>query len=116
MLRGITLLQLLQVRRHVQLRPQDRRKGRILPAISYLLVTRIKKVCNSAIIRKMSTSKTDQKPKTKTEIGFFFGGFGFFPSGCVGKNQNLQNQKPISVLVFGFWSVFDVDIFRVMSV
>ena len=34
----------------------------------------------------------------------------------MGKNQNHQNQKPISVLVFGFWSVFEVDIFRIMAV
>ena len=32
----------------------------------------------------------------------------------MGKNQNLQNQKPISVLVLVL--VFDVDIFRIMSV
>ena len=50
-------------------------------------------------IRKMSTSKTDPK---KPKSVFILGGFFSFPSECMGKNQNLQNQKPISVLVLVF--------------
>ena len=59
-----------------------------------------------------------QKPTQKNRNRFLFLEVFFLSHRSVWeKNQNLQNQKPIiSVLVFGFWWVFDVDIFRIMSV
>jgi hypothetical protein len=48
---------------------------------------------NTDIIRKMSTSKTDQKPKPKPKSVFDFGGFGFFPIHSDGKKKKKKLQK-----------------------
>jgi hypothetical protein len=45
----------------------------------------------------MSTSKTDRKPQTKSEIGFqsvfIFGGFGFFPISYTDNVRNISTEK-----------------------
>ena len=68
------------------------------------------KVTYTDIIRKMSTSETDQKPKP-TSV-FDIGGFGFLPIHSDGKEKKAPKTKTD----FGFFgSVFDVDIFRICS-
>ena len=58
------------------------------------------KVTYTDIIRKMSTSETDQKPKP-TSV-FDIGGFDFYPYTPKGKKKKLQKQKPISVFLGRF--------------
>jgi hypothetical protein len=62
---------------------------------------------SSEHIRKMSTSKTDRKPKPKSEIGFqsvftssLFPGFRFFH-----RHLDRKRKKPKPISLFG--SVFD---------
>ena len=72
------------------------------------------------LIRKLSSSKTDRKPKQKPEIGFEKRRFFFFPILLYGKKpktsifKNLK--KPISVLVLVFGRFLMSTDFRISSV